>query len=134
MKATTYQLNQLLNYLIGSVAYSPPATWYLGLSTSLIAIDGAYTEPAGNGYDRVAITNDTTNWTTATLTNLIVSNKLAASFPVSTGSWGTIQSIFLADAASGDYVCYYSPATPAFTVGNDIIVSFPIGSITTTRT
>ena len=54
---------ETLNYWFGDTVPKIPVTYYLGLSTTAPADDGTnITEPASNGYTRVDITNNTTNF------------------------------------------------------------------------
>lgn len=70
-----------------------PATWWLGLSTSTPQNDGSgFSEPIGNGYLRVQITNNTSNFPAATVVDGITRkrNGPAFTFPNPTGPWGVI--------------------------------------------
>jgi hypothetical protein len=60
---TAYVSSQHLNRDFNGAAYTPPATWYIGFRASGI-------ELSGNGYARIALTADTTNFPT-TATNII---------------------------------------------------------------
>jgi hypothetical protein len=134
MNATTYQMNKLLNYVFGGVSYTPPSNWYLGLSKTLIDATGnTVTEPDSGttGYARVAIPNNkSTGWTTSTLKTL--SNLAKVTFGESDAPYGTIVSMFLADALTGGNVCYYYTANPAFPVGAASETYFDIGKIVST--
>lgn len=133
MKATTYQLNKIVNYIFGSVSYTPPSSWWLGLSTTLVDETGVVTEPAGaDGYSRVEIVNNKTasGWTTSSSLPAEVSNKIAAVFSSINHGWSPIVSVFLADASSGGHVCYYSPAEPTFLVQVNSSATFDAGQIT----
>lgn len=100
MSFTNYLENELLDHVFSAAAWTAPATLYLGLSTTAINDDGTgLTEPTGNAYARVAVTNNATNWPAAS--NGLKSNGVKLTFPTATGSWGTISYFFLSDAASG---------------------------------
>ena len=61
-----YLENKILDHVFGAVTYTPPATLYFGLSTTTIADAGTgITEPVGNGYARKGVTNNTTNFPSA---------------------------------------------------------------------
>jgi len=101
MTMTTYTKNKILNHQFGKTAYTAAATLYVGLCTSVSAGGVVTGEPSGNGYARVAITNSTDYFTTSTTGSL--SNKAAVTFPACTTTrWGTLATIFVSDAASGD--------------------------------
>jgi hypothetical protein len=137
MTATLSERNNILNYVFGSAAFSPanPGSYWIGLSTTLVTNAGlsSVTEPSGAAaYARVEIVNDTTSWTTST--NGLLKNKNQIDFPESTGSWGTILSVFLADAANAGHVFWYAPLVPTLIVQANTIVSFVANSITATST
>ena len=69
-----------------------PTTWYLALSTTIPADDGTnFTEPVGNSYTRVTITNNATNFPAASTSGGITTKTNGAkfTFPNPTGNWGT---------------------------------------------
>lgn len=124
-----YLRNTLLNEAFGGTAWTPPATLYIGLSTTAIADNGTgATEPTG-GYARQAVTNNKTNFTTATGATNEVSNSTEISFPEATGAWGTITHFFVSDALTGGNVLTSGALTTAKTVASGDIANFPIGSI-----
>ena len=96
---TDYTNNTVLNLVFGATAYAPPATVYLGLSQSTSNKGGAVVEPSGGGYARVPVANNATNFPPAS--GGTKSNGAVFTFATSTAAWGTIQSLFVADAATG---------------------------------
>jgi hypothetical protein len=63
---SNYLENELLDHVFGAAAYSAPATLYVGLSTAdPTDDDSGLAEPSGNGYARVAVTNNATNFPAA---------------------------------------------------------------------
>jgi hypothetical protein len=139
MPATNDTINAILNLTFGSQAAVPidpmPATMYIGLSTTLVDATGlaSSTEPAtADAYARVTFTNNDTNWSTSTAASL--HNDVAITFTESTASWGTIQSIFIADSgtrAAGN-ILWYATLSPALVVGDNTVVSFGVGSVVVT--
>lgn len=128
-----YSGNRILDRNFGSVAYTPPATYYVGLSTSTPQIDGTgATEPSTGSYARVAFTNDKTNWGTAASASL--TNSAAVTFVESTASWGTITHVGLWDAASAGNLWFFDVLTPSRSVASATTVLFAIGSITVNMT
>ena len=64
MPFTNYLDQRITQLLFSNTAYTIPATWYIALSTTTPS-QGAtpnFTEPSGNGYARVAVTNNTWGW------------------------------------------------------------------------
>jgi len=105
---TKYLANKLQDYLLGGVAYTPPTTLYVGLSKAEIAYDGTgFSEPVGNAYARVAVTNDKINWKDSL--EGVVKNKTQVLFTESTGDWGVCTHIFISDAATGGNIMFSSP-------------------------
>jgi hypothetical protein len=128
MAITYYSANRILDRNFGGTAYTPPATYYFGLSTTTVQIDGTgATEPSGNAYARVAFVNDKTNWGTAS--NSALTNSQAIQFVESTGSWGTITYVFMADALTSGNIWWYDVLTPARTIASATTFLFAIGSI-----
>ena len=114
---------------MGGVAFTPATTYYFGLSTTTINIDGTgATEPSGGAYARVALTNDKTSWTTAS--NGALTNSVAVTFAESTASWGTITYVGMWDALTGGNLWWYDALSPTRTVASATTVLFAIGSIT----
>lgn len=99
---TDYANNKILDLVFGSAAFPPPATLYFGLSQGVANKSGYPTEPASGGYTRVPIANNFTSFPAAG--GGTKSNATTVTFPAPTADWGTIQSLFIADAASGGNV------------------------------
>jgi len=120
---TDYLENKVLNHIFGVTAFSAPASLYVGLSTSTIADAGTgITEPSGNSYARVAVTNNGTSWTTSTTG--VISNKNILSFPEATGSWGTVTYSFVSDSLSGGNILFYGSlnTSKAVTAGDTVTI------------
>lgn len=105
--------NDVLGAIVGGVTYTPPAVWYLGLSTSPI-VDGTIPNNAepqdGTGYTRKAIQN----------TQLIGSNNGSFNPPTTNSTWDlayvtNAQSIEMTEITSGSepYVQYFFLAKTA---------------------
>ncbi|GIM45245.1 hypothetical protein DNHGIG_07940 [Collibacillus ludicampi] len=129
MPYTTYLDNTFLNLVFGGTGYTPPATLYVGLSTTTPTTSGGnITEPSGNGYARVAVANNPTNWPAAS--NGSKSNGTAITFPAATGPWGTVTYFFIADAPTGGNVLGYGALTAAQTINQGDTLSFAAGALT----
>jgi hypothetical protein len=129
MAITYYSANRVLDKNFGGTAYSEPATYYFGLSTTTIQIDGTgKTEPTGGAYARVALTNNKTNWGTSS--NASLTNSTAVTFPESTASWGTITYVGMWDASTAGNIWWFDALSPARAVASTTTVLFAIGAIT----
>jgi len=125
---TDFLENELLDHAFGGADYARPATLYIGLSTTTITDAGAnITEPSGNAYARVAVTNNSTNFPAAS--SGAKSNGAAFTFPQASGSWGTVTDVFISDASSGGNIMAAAVMTDPKTVGNGDTVSFAIGDL-----
>lgn len=128
MAATNYARDKMLDYNFGSVAYSVPASFYLGLSTTTINAGGSTaTEPVGAAYARVPITNDKTSWTYSSSGCLL--NSTSLSFVESSGSWGTITYLFLSDALTSGSIWFYQLLPTSKIVQANTAATFSASSI-----
>lgn len=131
MSFSDYLENELLDHVWGNQAFSAPATLYIGLSTADPLDDGSgLAEPSGNGYARVAVTNNATEWPAATGGSKTNAND--QTFPLATGSWGTITHFAFFDAASGGNMLGSGALTTSRTVGDGDQPRFAAGEITIT--
>lgn len=96
---TNFTNNKILDMVFGAAMYTPPTTLYVGLSTSAANKSGSAVEPSGGGYARVPLTNNIANFPIAV--GGTKSNAVQVTFPTPTTNWGTILSLFVADAPSG---------------------------------
>lgn len=110
--------SKILDMVFGGSAYTPPATLYIGLSLGGASKFGIPTEPAGGGYARAPIANTLTNFPLSV--GGTKSNAVSVTFPSPTGNWGTIASLFLADAQVGGTVLAMADLTvpKSITTGN----------------
>lgn len=123
-----YLENKLLDHVFGGSDYTRPATLYIGLSTTTIADDGTnITEPSGNAYARVAVTNNATNFPSAS--GGAKSNGTAITFPMATGDWGTVTDFFISDASSSGNILCYAALDVSKTVSNRDVLSFDVGDM-----
>ena len=124
---------ELLDHVFGAAAYTAPATLYVALSTTTITdAGGNMTEPSGNAYARVAVTNNATNWPAAAAG--AKANGTAITFPTATGSWGTIIDFAIMDAATAGNMLGYGTLTTAKAVTTGDTPSFAIGDLDITLT
>lgn len=110
-----------------------PATWFVGLSTTTPNEDGSgFTEPVGGSYARVSVTNNATNWPTATTTSGVTSkaNGTAFTFPNPTGNWGAVTYYGLFTASSGGTPAYWNPLDASISPkSGNTPVQFDIGNL-----
>jgi hypothetical protein len=99
---TDYANNRRHDLVFGGAAFAPPATLYFGLSLAPASKLGAASEPSGGGYARVAVANNSGNFPAAAAG--VKANAVVVTFPAPTGDWGTVVSLFVADAPAGGNV------------------------------
>lgn len=127
----------VLDHILGGPTLAKAGIVYVALSTAVYsdaATGAAMAEVTGGAYGRVAVSNNATNWPDATGTSPATKqNGTVITFPTATASWGTVQSFYILDAASGGNVLYGGDLqTPkAFASGDT--ASFPVNSITITE-
>jgi hypothetical protein len=115
---TDYTNNAVLNLVFGATTYTPPSTLYIGLSQSSSTKGGTIVEPSGGGYARVAVPNTAANFPAARAGTK--SNAGAIAFPTPTGNWGTIQSLFIADAMTDGNVLAMADLTSPTTINSGL--------------
>lgn len=132
-----YLEKEILDHIFGGNTagnvYTPPATLYVGLSTTTIVDAGTgITEPSGNAYARASVANTTTNWSAASGTTATKTNATDINFTTPTGSWGTVTDFFIADALTGGNIIAYGTLGSSQAIANGNPVKFPASSLTIT--
>jgi hypothetical protein len=121
-----YLEDRVLDHIFGATASTAPVTLYCGLSTTTITdAGGNITEPSGNNYSRVAITNNSTNFPASS--GGAKANGTAITFPTASGSWGTCTHAFLSDASSGGNIYVWADLTVSKSITSGDTFSFPVG-------
>ena len=108
--------NKVLDCFFGGVAIAPPSTLYIGLSLTKSFKGGYVSEPVGGSYARIAVPNDLTHFLAASAG--AKSNATAITFPTPSAAWGSILSVFIADAASGGNVLAMADLPSPFTINS----------------
>lgn len=98
-----------LNEVLGATAFTAPGTVYMALYSASPTDASAGTELTGNGYARVSITNNTTNFPAANPKQ----NGTPIAFPTATADWARALSWQLLDASSGGNRLYWGPLAGA---------------------
>lgn len=134
---STYLDNAILDIVLGAGA-TPTfaqgvATVFIALFTSTPSVGGSggVEVPIANNYSRVSVTNNATNWPSAS--SGLKSNGTAITFGTASGSWGTVVGFGIYDASTSGNLLYFGALTTSKTVGNTDIVSFSVGSLQITE-
>lgn len=123
---SNYLENAVLNHVFGGSAYTPPATVYFALFTATPSDTGGGTEVAGGAYARKAVTNNGTNWDTATAGAKTLA--VAQSFVTADGgNWGTITSFGIFDASTGGNLLIWGSLTTAEVINDGGTITVPVG-------
>lgn len=119
---TDYHGSRLLNLDFNGASFTPVTTWYVGFR-------GNGVELSGNGYARIALTANTTNFpTTATKS---ITNGVEFETAIATGGdWGQADEVGLWDAPTGGNLRYNDPLDAPFTLLNGRKRTFVVGSLT----
>lgn len=139
---SNYLSKALLDHVLGDVAYSAPATVYVGLWRSAGSLtdssDGTAANEvstSGTAYARQSLTNDTTNWPVATGTGL-KQNFVAITWLMATANWtpsSQIHQFALLDAATSGNILYWGDLTTPKSIGTGDTASFSAGALTITE-
>jgi len=133
MSASDVRERAILDAEFGASALSPPATWYIGLSTTTPGDDGSgFTEPAGGSYARVAKTNNATNFPAATTTSGVSEKKngTAITFPNPTATWGLITHVgFFSASTGGTPLHWFALTNPIQVNSGNTPVEFAINAL-----
>lgn len=125
-----YLENKLLDLIFGNVAYSIPATLYMAAFTAAPTDAGGGTEVSGGSYARASITNNTTNFPSASGGSK--ANGTVVSFPAATADWGTVVAIGLYDAASAGNLLAWATLATNKSVANGDTLQVGVGALTAT--
>jgi hypothetical protein len=121
-------VNSFLDLMFNNTAYSQPAT-YVGLTTTTSSDSSAGTEVSGNNYARVLVnkaSGGSPAWTS--VSGGAADNANAITFPIPSGSWGTVVGVGLYTASSaGSQLAYGNDVVDQVVSIGDSIV-FPIGA------
>lgn len=108
--ATNYERNLIAANRFSAQPSGTPVTYYAALLLVAPAVDGTgFTEVAGSGYARVALTNNGTNFSVTTDT---ATNATLIAWPTATGgNYGTVVGVALFDSTGSTEIRYYFELT-----------------------
>lgn len=118
---SAYAALRHLNRDFNGAAYSPPATWHIGFRNS-------GTELSGNGYARIPLTANTTNWPT-TATTVMSNGVVFTTATASGGDWLQADEVALYDAATLGNLWYWDLLDAPFTLAETRFRTFAIGAL-----
>lgn len=128
MSFTDFLELELLDHTFGAATYTPATDHYIGLSTTTPTdAGGNFTEPSGNNYSRVEVTNDTTTWPAAAAG--AKANGIAIDFPTASGSWGTVTHFGVFDDPTAGNCLGTGALAASKTIGAGDTASFGVGEL-----
>jgi len=135
-KMSNYLENKLIDHIFRNITFTKPTSLAVALCTATptdYSTGATIAEvPNRNGYARISISSNTTNWSAAESENGTTYNKTAITFGSPTGVWGTITSIAILDSATwgeGNVLFWSNIDTPqAINLGKTF--SIPIENLT----
>lgn len=140
---SNYLENSLVDHIFRGQTFSAttPASVYVALYTAAPSDAGGGTEVTGNNYSRVGVTRALTAWAgtqsagstvASSGTGGATSNNAAITFPIPSGSWGTITHFAILDASTGGNFLFTGALTVSQTVNTGNTVSFAAGQLVIT--
>jgi hypothetical protein len=117
----TTTANETLDKWFGADDFTPPVTWYVGL------LKTGDTELSGDGYARVAVTNNATNFPAAVAKQKAIATSVT--FPVATADWDEALKVGFWDASTGGDLKFKTLMDEPVTVLDGVELSFNAGDL-----
>ena len=124
-------INDILRTAPAAGSGARPSAVYVALATVTIVesdTGSTITEPVGNSYARVQVTQADASWSAPS--NGTTSNSSTIQFATPTGTWGTVVDFCLVDASSGGNIIAFSALDTSRPIDTGADVNFPSGSLT----
>jgi hypothetical protein len=129
--ATDYLEQSLGNHLLRSSTFPKPSSLYIGLFTAMPISDNGTggIEVSGNGYARVQIACQDSNWSAPVGGDGTFKNLNAIVFPQPTDTWGTVIGCGFFDSASSGNLLMIGTLSAPKEIGPLYIPIFPLNAI-----
>lgn len=122
-----YLENEILDHVFRNAAYTPVATVYLSLHTTVSSDSAAGTEVSGSGYARQSITFNAAS-------GGVIDNSNVVSFTASGGNFGTVVGVAIFDALTVGNMLAFDNDMADVAVNDGDTLQFPAGNITVSLT
>jgi hypothetical protein len=119
--------NAILDHVFGGGDYTRAATLYVALYSAAPTDAGGGTELSGNGYARVAVTNNSTNFPGAS--GGAKANGTVISFPAATGAWSEATHFGILTASSGGTLVCWGALAASKTAATSDVLRIPVGDL-----
>jgi len=127
---SNYLRDALNDHLRGGTAYSPAATHYYALMTTMPLASGGGVEVSGGSYARVAYTNNTSNYPSAS--GGVKQNANQINWGTASANWGTVVGVAVYDASSGGNLLAFALLNTPTTINSGDPFQVPANSATFT--
>lgn len=131
--ASNYLANIMLDFMFRNQAFTRPST-YVGITTATIAdsnTGSTVTEVSGGSYARKQVNvNGGSSPTWRLAASGQVSNLNVVTMVTPTASWGTMTSVFVADASSAGNLLFYDNSPTDQLISTSDSVSFAVDALT----
>lgn len=107
-----------------AVTFSPPATTYFALMTTMPTSSGGGAEVTGGSYVRLAVTNNATNWPASS--GGVKRNGTPMTWVTPTADWGNILGVAEYDASTGGNLLMFAAFASAQSILSGQVFSLPI--------
>jgi hypothetical protein len=128
---TDYLENKILDHVLRNTSYTSPTTVYVALFTA--APNDAYTSGSPNGTEVSGNNYARTSVAFSAASGGATANSADITFPVPSGSWGTVTHFGLFDASTAGNLLYWDVLTASQAVASGNTVKFPAGDIDVTE-
>lgn len=134
-----YLEGQIRAHIFRTASFTKPTVLAIALCTSA-PVDGDTGDLTGkevansNGYARQTLNPLDANWTAASATDGLTDNASAITFPVASGSWGTITHFAIIDSATwgAGNMLLHGALTTSKAIDTGDVLSFQIGDLNIT--
>lgn len=122
---STFLENRIADHILGNAPYTAPSNVFLALFQTIPTLteSGGGTELSGNGYARVQIANNSTNFPAASAG--VKRNANPITFPVATGAWANAGHWAIFDSLTGGNMLFFGtiPTPISVVSGDQVIIS-----------
>lgn len=128
-----YLENLILDHVLGGGDFTRPASVHVALYSATPSDAGGGTEFSGDGYARVEVVNNTTNWPNASDNSNQKQNGVDIEFASATGNWGTASAFGIFDDLTTGNLLYWGDLSLSKLIETGDTPKFPAGCIVITE-
>ena len=125
MSFSDYAEAKILDHITGKASFTMPTAYVALFVGNPLDTGAGGAEVSGSNYSRVA--TSASDWASAA--SGATSNAVAITFPIASGSWGTVDYFALYDASTAGNILAAGALTSGEAVGSGDVPSFAIGDL-----